>query len=310
MLTRETMRGPWAGLPVAWNEDLSLDEATYREDVALCCKAGIPGVYTGGTTGEFYAAEFEDFKRIVRATVEVCKEHGTPVMIGVTHTSTLGATRRAAFAKELGADAVQAALPFWMEVDDREVVPFFLDVAGAAEGLTLSIYETTRAKKALTLEQHRAVRDAAPAYTMVKANAGTLGGTAEGCAALSEFVNVFVGEGLWAELGPKGAVGCCSALVYASPRIILDMWRMLRAGEWEALKEQCARLAQLSREVHAALAAKGYTDSAFDRLHARVSGFLNTSLRVRGGPYRGAAEEDLVSMREWLEANWPEFLEL
>ena len=65
-----------------------------------------------------------------------------------------------------------------------------------------------------------------------------------------------------------------------------------------------------SKKVHVPLAEKGYTDSAFDRLHARVCGFLKTSLRTRGGPYRSAAEEDLRLMREWLEANWPEFLDL
>ena len=51
-----------------------------------------------------------------------------------------------------------------------------------------------RAKKALTLDQHRAIKDAVPSYLVVKANGGTLGCTPEGCRALSEFVNVFVGE--------------------------------------------------------------------------------------------------------------------
>ena len=52
-LTRDTFTGPWAGLPVAWTDDDRFDEVTYRADVARCCQAGIPGVYTGGTTGEF-----------------------------------------------------------------------------------------------------------------------------------------------------------------------------------------------------------------------------------------------------------------
>lgn len=47
MLTRETFIGPWAGLPVAWQDDYSFDESTYRSDVARCCAAGVPGVYTG-----------------------------------------------------------------------------------------------------------------------------------------------------------------------------------------------------------------------------------------------------------------------
>ena len=52
MLTRETMTGPWAGLPVAWSDDDTFDEKAYRINVANCCKVNVPGVYTGGTTGK------------------------------------------------------------------------------------------------------------------------------------------------------------------------------------------------------------------------------------------------------------------
>ena len=38
----EPVRGPWAGLPVAWTDDDRFDEATYRHDVARCCEAGVP----------------------------------------------------------------------------------------------------------------------------------------------------------------------------------------------------------------------------------------------------------------------------
>ena len=115
MLGRSELRGPWAGLPVAWKEDWSFDEEVYRANVERTCKAGVPGIYTGGTTGEFYAMEFDEFQQITRATVEECKRWHTPVMIGVTSTYTLGAQRRAAYAEGLGADAVQLAMPYWME---------------------------------------------------------------------------------------------------------------------------------------------------------------------------------------------------
>ena len=151
MLTRATFRGPWAGLPVAWKDDMTFDEKTYRGDVARCCEAGVPGVYTGGTTGEFYAQDFDEFKRITDAAVRECKRGKTPVMIGCTSTFTLGVVRRAQYARDRGADAIQVALPFWMEVPDPEVVPFFKAVSKAVPGMPISIYETRRAKKALTL---------------------------------------------------------------------------------------------------------------------------------------------------------------
>ena len=57
-----------------------------------------------------------------------------------------------------------------MEIGEGQIVPFFKEVARAAGGLPLSIYETTRAKKTLSIDQHRAVKDAVPNY-LVELNA-------------------------------------------------------------------------------------------------------------------------------------------
>jgi len=309
MLTRDTFTGPWAGLPVAWTDDDTFDEDTYRGDVARCCEAGVPGVYTAGTTGEFYAAEFDEWQAISRAAVEECRAHGRPVMIGCTSTYTLGAVRRAAFAAEIGADAVQVALPFWMEVPDDQVVPFFGEVAAAIGDLPLSIYETTRTKKALSLDQHRAVKDAAPGYLMVKANAGTVGAAPEGCRELSRIVNVFVGEHLWSALGPCGAAGCCSSTVYWNPRVVLAAWKALHNQDWNALEKTCARFAELSAFLGERYAPKGFTDTAYDRMGALASGFLKTSLHSRA-PYISPTEKDVKDLRQWYRENFPEMLRL
>ncbi len=309
MLTRETFTGPWAGLPVAWTDDDRFDEATYRDDVVRCCEAGMPGVYTGGTTGEFYAMEFDEFQAVARATVEECKQHGTPAMIGCSSTYSLGVIRRAEFAASIGADAIQVALPFWMEIGEPQIVPFFEQVARAADGLALSIYETTRSKITLTLDQHRAIHDAVSSYMMVKANAGTIGATPEGCAELSKIVNVFVGEGLWGSLGPHGARGCCSSVVYWNPRVCLKMWRELDAKDREAVNRSHERIAPLFEFLHSEFAPKGFTDTAFDRMGGVASGFLKTSLRSRG-PYPAATEEDVAVLRRWYQENLPEMLDL
>jgi len=306
-LTRETLVGPWAGLPVAWTEGCEVDEQTYRSDVARCCRAGIPGVYSGGTTGEFYAMEMDEFRLIARATVEECHAQGKPAMIGCSSTYTLGAARRAGFAAETGADAVQAALPFWMEVDDRGIVPFFKEISAAAPGLALSVYETVRARKNLTLELHLAIKDSVPDYLMVKATAGTIGTTPDGCRALAAFINVFVSETLWADLGPHGARGSCSAMVYWNPRVVLSLWEKLTAGDWPGLAADLRPVDGLHRFLFEHYGTKGFTDTAFDRLGGRASGFLHTSLRNRG-PYISATEEDVRKLREWYREHYPGML--
>lgn len=307
MLNRETFTGPWAGLPVAWTDDDQFDEAIYRADVARCCKAGVPGVYTGGTSGEFYAMELDEFEAVTRATVEECHAHHKPAMIGCTSTYTLGVARRAGYAAEVGADAIQVALPYWMEIGNAQIVPFFREVANASGGLPLSIYETLRAKKALTLDQHRAIRDAVPSYMVVKANEDTVGCTPEGCQELSKFVNVFVSEHEFGELGRVGANGSCSSVVYWNPRVIMSLWNQVERQDWPGVDAGCQRIAELFKFLDKAFGSTDFTDTAYDRLGGVASGFLQCGLRSRG-PYPSPTPADAEMLRCWYREHFPEML--
>lgn len=309
MLTRQQFKGPWAGLPVAWKDDGTFDEGTYRGDVARCCAAGVPGVYTGGTTGEFYAQEFEEFAAITDATLRECRNGKTPAMIGCTSTHTRGAIRKARYALEKGADAIQVALPFWMEVPDNAVVRFFKDVSDAVPRMPITIYETLRTKKAISLELHARIHEAVPAIIGVKSNADTLGDTPEGCKALSAFHQVFVGECRWHALGPSGAIGSCSSLIYQNPRLLLRAFELRLKERWEELKVWMDKYDHLIREGLKPMFEAGCEDSAIDRVLGLSAGFLKTSLQCRG-PYPSCTEKQLADFRVWLKNNLPEFLEL
>lgn len=306
-LTAENFRGSWAGLPVAWTPKDQFDEQVYRGDVSRCCRLGAPGVYTGGTTGEFYAMEFDEFQRVTRATVEEAHAAGKPAMIGVSSTYTLGAARRAAYAAEVGADAVQLALPFWMEVPDSAVTKFFREVSAAAGHRPLSIYETRRAKKVLTLDQHLAIKAELPNYLMVKSNEETLGVTEAGCAGLTKLgINVFTDEGsLWPTLGPHGVAGCCSSFVYYAPSLVLKANVALAQCNWAELKACAEKLNLLLGFVIAEFAPRAYYDTAMDRLGGVAGGVLRASLYSRG-PYPHAHQGDVRILREWYRNNLPE----
>ncbi len=309
MLTRETFIGPWAGMPVAWTQDNRFDEQTYRGDIARMCEVGVPGVYTGGSTGEFFAMEFDEFKAVAKATIEECKAHGTPVMIGCTSTYTLGVLRRAACAAEMGAQAIQIALPFWYKFPEDRLVPFFREIAAATDGMALSVYETPRVKKVLSVDEHRAIKDAAPNYLMVKSNPGSVGVTIDGCVALSEFINVFVTEDMWAKFCPKGACGSCSSMVYYNPRVIMQLWRDVQEKDWAAVERCCRKLIELNEFLDGRFGPLGYTDSAYDRLGGAGAGFLKGGLNLRG-PYAQPTEEHLRELRQWYREHFPEMLVL
>ena len=144
---------------------------------------------------------------------------------------------------------------------------------------------------------------------MVKANAGTVGCTSEGCQALSSFINVFVGEGLWPTLGPCGAVGCCSAMIYWNPRLVLDLWKMLKQQDWTDLEEACRPIGLLHEFFAERYTPRGFTDTAYDHMGGMAGGFLNAGLRNRA-PYPGGTEKDVEDLRQWYREHFPEMLEL
>lgn len=172
-----------------------------------------------------------------------------------------------------------------------------------------SIYDTPQSKKVLSVDLHRTIKESVPNYLMVKATAGSVGCAPEGCRMLSRFVNVFAHESRWGELGPCGLRGCCSAMVYWNPPITLGLWQLLRAKRWDELRAALEPVQALHRFLAEHFGQAGFTDTAYDHLRGVATGFLPIPLRSQG-PYRGATEEDVETLRAWCKEHFPELLEL
>jgi hypothetical protein len=96
-------------------------------------------------------------------------------------------------------------------------------------------------------------------------------------------------------------------MVYWNPRLVLSLWEKLKAGDWQALQEDLRPVKELHQFLFESYGTKGFTDTAYDRMGGRASGFLKTSLRSRG-PYISATEEDVRTLREWYREHFPEML--
>ncbi|MCM8765137.1 MAG: dihydrodipicolinate synthase family protein, partial [Candidatus Omnitrophica bacterium] len=275
-----------------------------------CCMAGVPGVYTGGTTGEFYAQEFEEFCRITDATIAECKNARVPVMIGCTSTYTNGVIRKALYAVEKGADAIQLALPFWLSVPDDCVVSFFYDIAKVIGKIPISIYcAGDRMKKNLSVKILKEINKNVPSVFHIKGINVPDDEKETAVQELSINFNIFVGEHLLSRLGRYGAIGSCSSLVYLNPAILLYMQNLLFEKNWSELNQWCEKIKKIIFEGLKPVLEKGCEDSAVDRLIGRTAGFLNTSLRCRR-PYPFCTQQDLENFRCWLKNHFPEFLDL
>ena len=213
-LTSENLKGMWAGLPVPWNNQDQLDERALRENVRRVCNIGAHGVYTHGTTGEFYAQTFEEWQQVAQATIEECRKLGTPTQVGCTALWTSEVIRKAIFAQEIGTDGIQLAFPFWLSLTDSEAVKFLKDVSSAVPEMPIILYNTARSKKPLTPGLLKCI---------LKEDIPIIGckgvGNEEELRIFQEIapqMKIFVGEPQLAEWWELGARGSYSALIYLS----------------------------------------------------------------------------------------------
>jgi len=146
MLTREQLRGIWVGVPTEWDADGNFAEGIFREEVAMLIDVGVHGIYTTGTTGEFYALNWEEYCRLVDAfaaeTVGKC-----PMQVGANWFNTRDTIQRVRYARDKGIEGVQIIFPPWIEMRLEDYDQFLVDVYEAVPDIALIHYNCGRAKK-------------------------------------------------------------------------------------------------------------------------------------------------------------------
>lgn len=305
-ITKNDLHGIWSALPTPWKENGSLDPQLYGEDITRLCKTGIHGVYSGGTTGEFYVQDFELFAKVNRVLVKTAHRYKKRVQAGCTALNTDEACKRTAFACKIGADIIQIALPFWLELDDREVIFFFEAIAKVAGQTPIVHYDTDRSKRRISPKLYREICRKVP----------TLWGTKFGASDLWEIrqitrenpeLKVFVGEHILASATPMGVTGAYSSLVNVNPEWILEYYEACRTANWSCAFRLQDEACKLIKAIFEEIVTPNMQDTARDRILGQLAGFLKCPLKSKT-PYRSATSEDLERMRAWTRKNLPHIL--
>lgn len=310
-LTAKELHGIWAGITMSWDEHDRFDEASYRSNVVAMCRAGVHGLYTTGSTGEFYAVEFDEFCRMVDIQAELCGQHKMPLQIGCCADSTRKALRLLEYAaSKPQVGAAQVTLPYWMEVNDREMVEFFHDLYRACPELPLVHYNIPRAKRFLNAPDYLRILEVAPTligvkYTFASSHFGELQETIR----LTPFLSYFVAENLLASAMMLGARGSCSSVVSANPNFMLALYAHAAAGRWAEAVQMQQLISRFYAEAIPFIEARseGTMDPVFDKGMAVATGGCAGSQRTRA-PYIGWSDDTVLAFRQWMRSHYPQLL--
>jgi 4-hydroxy-tetrahydrodipicolinate synthase len=128
------------------NPDETLDEPSLRRLVDFLVGAGVHGIWSMGTTGEFAALPEQERARGVAATVDQVRGR-VPVIANIGDSSTTLALRHAKHAAKAGADALALTPPHYYPHSMDEMLTHFRAVKEAFPDLPLLIYNIPQTVK-------------------------------------------------------------------------------------------------------------------------------------------------------------------
>lgn len=111
-----------------FSEDGSVNYAMLRKMVSHLIDQGVHGIFPMGTTGEFYAFEGGEYKRIL---TEVKNEIDgrVPLYAGANHITTRGVIELVKICEEVGVDAVSVLTPMFISQTQDELFNYFETIA-------------------------------------------------------------------------------------------------------------------------------------------------------------------------------------
>jgi dihydrodipicolinate synthase/N-acetylneuraminate lyase len=303
--------GIWAGSIMCWDENDRFDAEAYAANIRRTLQHRPHGVYTTGSTGEFYAIDLDEFKLMVDIQAQLCGEANVPLQIGccsdATH-KTLRLLEYAASKKQVG--AVQIVLPYWMELTDREVLKFFGDLYRACPDMPIVHYNIPRSTRFLHAKDYLRILEVCPSLVGVKYTfAGSHFGDLQSDISATPQLSYFVAEPLLASAMQLGARGCYSSLIGTNPQYMMKFYDAAAARRWDEAMKMQKSLAAFFSQLGVLIDQLGEStcDPTVDKAMAVAAGFAQSHQRCRA-PYIGWSDQSVSELRGWMRESYPDLI--
>jgi dihydrodipicolinate synthase/N-acetylneuraminate lyase len=305
VLTRETLRGTWATVLLPLNVDDSIDRGRLSEELAVLVGAGLNGIYTNGTAGEFHALDEDEYELVTGLVAAGCRSSGVPFQLGASHMSGQISLRRIRSAAACQPSAIQVILPDWCALSPDEVLIAVDGMAQAAGPVPLVLYNPPHAKTQLTPSAFGRLAAEFPQLVGIK----VAGGDEAWFAQMREYAGdlaIFVAGHHLASGLRQGARGSYSNVACLSPAGAVWWYQTMLSDQTAALRVERQLNSFLDRHV-LPLQRSGYCNAALDKTLAAVGDWASIGTRTRW-PYRGVPEALVRELRKIARIELAEFL--
>jgi 4-hydroxy-tetrahydrodipicolinate synthase len=305
-LTAAEIRGNWATLLLPLNADDSIDYGLLGAEVDHFIAAGVNGIYSNGSAGEFHTQTEAEFDRISSLLAEKCTRAGLPFQIGACHMSAQLSRERIRRAKALQPSAFQVILPDWFVPSWPEILSYLEVMAAEAAPVPLVLYNPPHAKRRLDPAEWLQLTTALPLLVGIKVPGGD-DAWYQAMQPVMARLSVFIpGHHLASGLA-RGAHGAYSNVACLSPAGA-QRWYELCLSDPAAGAQAEKRLRSFWENNIAPLITRDQLcNMAADKASAAAGGWLpGFSSRLRW-PYRGADSSTISRIAGVARTELPDF---
>ncbi len=231
----------------------SVAEDTLGELVEWQIAQGSSALVPCGTTGEVATLNSDEHRRVIEITVRAANGR-VPVIAGCGTYSTAASIERMKVAKDLGADAALAVVPYYNKPSQAGLAAHFRALAESCD-LPIVVYNVpSRTVADISVETLGEIAKL-PTIVAVKDATGNLARvTAQRLACGPDFCQLSGNDDMALGFNAMGGVGCISVSANVAPKLCADFQAATREGRWDEALELQDRLYPL----HAAL----FTDAS------------------------------------------------
>ena len=285
--------------------DNSIDFGGLDNQLDTLCSAGVSGIYSNGTAGEFFNQTEAEFDRINLMVSEKCHRAEMPFQIGASHTSPLISLERIRRTRTLQPGAFQVILPDWIAANEREQLMFLEGIAAEAMAIPMVLYHVGHAKTILKPADFKRLAGAIPTLIGIKVGAGGPEWYSEMREIKPEF-SVFVpGHRLATGVREGIAVGSYSNMACINPQAAHRWYEQMQSDLSGALEVE-GRIAQFFEQCIFPFHFSGYSDMALDKFLAAIGGWADIGTRVRW-PYQSIDQKEVAGAQKIGRQLIPEF---
>ncbi|SCB60939.1 Dihydrodipicolinate synthase/N-acetylneuraminate lyase [Rhizobium aethiopicum] len=294
---RHPIAGNWASLLLPIAEDDSIDFEKLAWEIDILIAAGVDGIYSNGTAGEFHNQTEAEYERIQDVLASRCRAAGMPFVIGACQPDPiimLDRLRRATAHRPL---AIQVILPDWWPLTNREAIDFLKRASEAAQGIPLILYNPPHAKRVLSPAELSHVCGPCPSVVGMKIADGDEAWYAQAREHLAEFSLFIPGHHLATGMKQGVASGAFSNVACFNPRGA-QAWTDLMHRDLDAALDIESRICTfMDNHIVPFRRDRGYSNAALDKLLAAIGNWGPVTTRLRW-PYRFIAKQEAVRLRD------------